>query len=69
MKKIVHSGRTFVICFLFSSSCLNLFAQTPELVADINLTGNANPNNFAQLNNLLLFSADDGINGTELLEK
>ena len=64
MRKPVLRSITFILTLVLGST--SVFAQTPELVADINPSGNGSPYNFAQLNNLLLFSADDGINGAEL---
>jgi ELWxxDGT repeat protein len=36
------------------------------MVKDINLSGDSNPDNFVVINDILYFSADDGVHGTEL---
>ncbi len=41
-------------------------AQTPELVANINLAGSSDPMNLTVIGNYIYFSADDGVSGDEL---
>jgi len=66
MKTILHNGRTFIICLLFSTGSMNLAAQTPELFADINSNGDSSPSNLTFLDNSFVFRAIDNLNGDEL---